>query len=895
MAKSEHQPDKYDGELVPEWAIVDQVWDVERLRQDLAVIKGQRTRAGQGPCPLSPTEMTFLRGTLFGANTRQIAQAMGRQENGIKTDLSKTVYLYLKVLLGYGEGVRYPKDQVLRLLRDRGYGGQSRTVSPQPPALDALKQVLPPGPASFVGRQEELDMLNSWLRSDRQGSALSVEGPGGIGKTALVQRALVDFFESAKIASDGGSESDWLSGARPMRLVFVPVGQQRLTSVGVMEPLGGTLKFNQVLHLIATRVGVDKELGFKLGGDVANSEKFERLKAETSEDSSGAGAIAGKGHSSLNWSDVARLNDALSAQPTVVFIDSAEKLPKGLLEQWLATLPWAVTVIVTSRERMALNRRIDLRPLADEAMAQLVNREAQNRALKLSKAQQGELIRVAQGMPLVVSYGLARVSLGLPLSMVLADLQDPLGGLVQFSVAPLLDRLWRSPDVQALLLALWRFPAGAIASLVYDVAGLSEREGDRALAELTRCSLLQPRDHRWVLWPLAQVYVAFLTANRLQHPSSQSGKLCHDSDGNSSDRGRSDGLEDAGLEPFGALLEALNGRWLAWGKDWLARHGDHDRWEWKDYGALDGQWGNLEALLDWCMSSDRVEDFWQLWPWVKGYTQLGGRVMLRKKWLSWASGAFEAQQNLTAAAAAYFDLGFTYSNSDTPDSLATAQSHFDRAWQWRDQCSDQCRVDLIVNQFRLAIRQGREEDASRWLATGWKSAEAMGKGLDQDCEVPEGELHPGDRLRTQLSYFEGEMHLEAGRLDEAGGCYSRARDVATATGWERATVMSEGWLGEIALRQGRLDQAEKLLKGTVQKSLEQSDRRALALGRLTLARVISAQGSDRRAYTLATESFKGFRQLGMELEMDQAARFIRGLSYKPANLSLLLDGEVDGL
>ncbi len=231
-----------DGELVPEWSTVDQAWDVERLRNELAAVKGQQG-SGRGSSPLSPTEITFLRGILFGANTREIARAMGRQENGIKTDLSKTVYQYLKGLLGYGEGVRYPKEQVLRLLRDRGYAQQphQRSAPSLPQALESLKQVLPPAPANFVGRQEELDFLTSWLRSDRQGSTVSVEGPGGIGKTALVQRSLVDFFESA------GENRGTSAGAfETVRLVFVPVGQQRLTSTEVRDQIGGVLRIRQV-------------------------------------------------------------------------------------------------------------------------------------------------------------------------------------------------------------------------------------------------------------------------------------------------------------------------------------------------------------------------------------------------------------------------------------------------------------------------------------------------------------------------------------------------------------------------------------------------------------------------------------------------------------------------
>ncbi|MGD1851253.1 MAG: hypothetical protein ACFCBU_11830, partial [Cyanophyceae cyanobacterium] len=355
-----------------------------------------------------------------------------------------------------------------------------------------------------------------------------------------------------------------------------------------------------------------------------------------------------------------------------------------------------------------------------------------------------------------------------------------------------------------------------------------------------------------------------------------------------------EGLEVEGLEVEGLEVEKFNfegfyQRWLDWGESWLRRDGNRDRWEWQDYGTLDGQWDNLEKLLNWCETENRVEAFWRLWPWIKGYTTLEGRVALRKRWLRWAGNAFEEREEWAKAAATYFDLGFTYSSSDTPDSLAAAQAYFAQGWQWREHCSAQSQMDLIVNQCRLAIRQSREHEAYRWLEIGRQFIEEM---ADLEGET-EGEQQPKERLQTQLGYYEGELNFKAGRLEEAERGYSQAREAAIAIKWERAAVLSEGWLGDIAFRQGRLEEAEKMLKRTIQKASNQGDRRCSALCQLTLAEVGRAKGSERRASTLAIEAFKGFRQLRMELEMEQTVDLIKTLNYKPANLSFLLEGDVD--
>ncbi|MEM6500398.1 MAG: tetratricopeptide repeat protein [Cyanobacteria bacterium P01_C01_bin.89] len=858
-----------NGELVPEWTAVGQMWDLDRLCNELAKIKGQQG-SGRGPSPLSPTEVTFLKGILFGANTKEIARAMGRQENGIKTDLSKTVYQYLKGLLGYSEGVRYPKEQVLRILRDRGYAQQPRPRSPQAPpqALDALKQVLPPAPANFVGRQEELDFLTSWLHSDRQGAALSVEGPGGIGKTALVQRSLVDFFESL----GGDRESRTREVAR---LVFVTVGQQRLTSTKVRTPIGGILSFRQVLGEISRQVGISQESGIKLGEVTAHSKETGMVgePTATGEDDGERGKDIG-GEYGLNWEGLVCLNDALAAQPTVVFIDNGEELPRGALEQWLEMLPWAVTVIVASRKRLALGRRIDLQPLGDNAITQLVGQEAQHRGVKLSQEQQGQLVAVAQGMPLVVHYGLTQAALGLPLATVVTDLQDPQKDLVQFSVAPIVNQLWRSPGIQKLLLGFSRFPAGTTASAIYKVAGLDSDEGDRALGELIQNNLLQQREHRWVLWPLAQVYVEFLVTKGLRPGGGQDESTEESPPGTA----------------FGAFdFEKFYQRWLDWGESWLQRYGDRDRWEWKDYETLDGQWGNLEKLVNWCVETNRLDGFWQMWPWLRGYTQMDGLSDQRKTWLQWASQGFEEREEWGKAAMAYFDLGYTHANSDTPEALATARTYYDRAWQWRDQCCLNTRGEVIVSQYRLAICQYREDGARRWLKLGRQLIEELGE-MAEPLISTDGRPTK-ERLNAQLSYCEGEFHYRAKRWDESERCYQQARDAAIAINWKRAAILSEGWLGGLALQKGQVDKAERLIERTLQKAFDHGDYRCLALCQIGLAEVAQAQGRERRAATLASKALQRFRELDMRLEADHAIQFIKGLNRKPANLDLLLEGE----
>ena len=881
------------GGLVQDWAIVKQSWDVDRLCEDLALIKGRETKAGQGPSPLSPTEMVLLNGTLVGASTRVLAQMMGRKESGIKTDLSKTIYHYLKLLLKYGEGARYPKEQVLELLRDRGYGRQPQALIPErsPQALERLAQVVPSGPLHFVGRQGELKQVMAWLSGVQAGSSLAVEGVGGIGNTALVRRALERFLATGTSAFVGRSLDT-------MRFVYVMAGQQYLTATGTIKILGKPLGFQQVLGEIAQQIDfqlpdgnfsqtINKKFGEKLGGEFGR-EAISTTGVNPDGEGLGTG-LEGEWIQAV----MGPLNRSLGERPTLVLIDNGEQLPRELLEQWLARVPGAVKVIVTSRTRLAVDQRIHLAPLEEGEIGQLIHRGLQHHSVSEAiarPADQKSLARVSQGIPLVAVQGLGRAALGLPMGTVLADLRDPTAGLMRFCVAPVVDPLWRSPTVQRLLLAFARFPVGAIASVVYQVSGLGDREADRAFGELMRHSLLQQVD--WRLWPLAQAYVKFLTDQMTEHLTN------HLTD--QSSNGSSEELENGTDSEMSRQVEALDRRWLAWGQGWLARHGDRDRWEWTESESLERQWENLEGLLDWCVAGDHPEGFWSLWGWIKGYTQTAGLVELRKRWLAWVSQAFQGRGAWEKAATAYFDLGLTYSNADAPGSLAIASRHFEQAWQWRSSCGLQLRADLVVNQCRVAIRQGEEMTAQHWLrqgrsllketATPQPNSEPVAESIAEPVAEPVASIRT--RLEIQLFYCEGELHFEAGRWEQSRQCYEQAKGLAIASNWQRAAVLSEGWLGDIAFRQGRWDEAEKQLESTIQRAEVEGDLRCLALCRYTLAEVAQAQGRDRRAHSLAAKALRGFRGLGMTQEESQTVQFLKSLSFRPVHLGLLLDGEL---
>ena len=87
-------------------------WDLETLYDDLASAKGKH---------LTPTEKLHLRGLLCGHSPAEIAEKLNKQPGGVETDLSATIYRYVKELAGIGGDKMEGWRKVKELLEAAGY------------------------------------------------------------------------------------------------------------------------------------------------------------------------------------------------------------------------------------------------------------------------------------------------------------------------------------------------------------------------------------------------------------------------------------------------------------------------------------------------------------------------------------------------------------------------------------------------------------------------------------------------------------------------------------------------------------------------------------------------------------------------------------------------------
>lgn len=98
-----------------------QQWDLKTLYADLAYAKGK---------PLTPMEKLHLRALLSGHSPTEIAEKLGKDRNGVKTDLCASVYKYIKVLLDKSEERIDNYRSICEWLESAGY--KSELLPPLP-------------------------------------------------------------------------------------------------------------------------------------------------------------------------------------------------------------------------------------------------------------------------------------------------------------------------------------------------------------------------------------------------------------------------------------------------------------------------------------------------------------------------------------------------------------------------------------------------------------------------------------------------------------------------------------------------------------------------------------------------------------------------------------------
>lgn len=334
----------------------------------------------------------------------------------------------------------------------------------------------------FFGRKAELGIIADALSLESRSWGVLIDGPGGIGKTALAVRA-------AYLAPDEHF---------PIK-IFLSAKKRELTPTGE-QPLEDFMLPNYLSLLTE----LAKELGEE---EISRTPPNERANA------------------------VRRMLADKDALIVIDNVESFEEPERVRLYQFLARLPGKCKAIVTSRRRTDIDARVvRLERLSrSEALELLTELAKTNKYLARAREQERhDLYEITQGNPLLIKWAVAQ--LGRPGSKcrTIADTyeflkaspegNDPL----EYIFGDLLDTFTGSET--AVLAALVHFTQPAKVEWIVELAKLPSRAAQTALEDLTDRALLvsDEESHAFLLPALAATFLrrkrpeaVALTADRL--------------------------------------------------------------------------------------------------------------------------------------------------------------------------------------------------------------------------------------------------------------------------------------------------------------------------------------------------------------------------------------------
>ncbi|MEM9776672.1 MAG: AAA family ATPase, partial [Chloroflexota bacterium] len=229
--------------------------------------------------------------------------------------------------------------------------------SPQTSINHAVPSTIPPQPF-FIGRQRELNIISEAITPEARTWGVLIDGPGGIGKTALAIR-------SAHLAPSLYFD----------RKIFLSAKIQELTPKG--EEVLEDFMLSNYSALLA-------ELAYELGQDqIADLPRDERAKS---------------------------IRRVLANINALIIIDNLETFDEAeqiRMYQFLSRLPLSCKAIVTSRQRSDIDARIirlDRLPRRDALT--LINELAQNNRYlkKINSNEYDKIYRIANGNPLLIRW-----------------------------------------------------------------------------------------------------------------------------------------------------------------------------------------------------------------------------------------------------------------------------------------------------------------------------------------------------------------------------------------------------------------------------------------------------------------------------------------------------------
>jgi LuxR family glucitol operon transcriptional activator len=486
-------------------------------------------------------------------------------------------------------------------------------------------------------------------------------------------------------------------------------------------------------------------------------------------------------------------------------------------------LPPTVKVIITTREQ-TLFVPIRLNCLPKEHGLRLIQHEAKEKGVELTKEESQQLYDAVSGVPAAMIYAIGQMAAGYLLSDVFALIKHPQGDIARFCFTTSVNPLRNSPP-HYLLMALTLFVQPVTRETITAIAFENPDPivTSQGLVKLQQLSLVYQQQGSYGLTALTREYAwAQLVANA-------------------------------------QFEQELRQRWVNYYLKFSESFADKDWKEWHlSYEYLSAEWGNLQAVLEWCIANVRYSDVKTLWNRIKRYISIRGYWDEHLEWSAWLIQAAKQMGDRSTALEAMCDRAAILVRIRQLPQLEEAQKLLQETWDLRHHQTVSFQLKLAANMVILHVHLEQYKQAREWLE--------VKQQLLEKANLDESE-YQGEQV--QILYYQGQLFYREGDYQQAQKTFKEALLKAQQVEWQKATTAIHNWLADIALLNGDLALSRQLLELSLPMAQMHKDKRIIAFHKATFAKLEKACGNEIQTHRLAKEAAESFESLKMSLEAQE--------------------------
>jgi tetratricopeptide (TPR) repeat protein len=645
----------------------------------------------------------------------------------------------------------------------------------------------------FVGRQEEIQSILQSLQPNSRTFIVGIEAIGGMGKSTLAIEIAYRCIENDLFES----------------VIWISAKESMLTLQGI-EPIVPEAKtLSDILITIGTNLG---------NPTIGNLSIQDQIK---------------------------RAYNLLSRQTTLLVLDNFESLSKNEqrdILDFLRRSPITLKVVITSRERVSEGQIIRLQGLSFEESNALLEWDAQQKNIHLTKDQSKYLVDLTGGLPLALLWVHGQVAvLGYSATQVLDKLSlDTDIPILQYCFNHSWNLL-RQSNEKNLLFILALQPEAVSREALKEIAGIEDSDNfDNAISDLLQLTLIEHESGKdyFSILPLTRRFIRtqFTTDRKF--------------------------IKQAELKIAQYYVKLLSQK--------------SSFREWRGYDDLLLDRNNILSAAQWCYKSvqKKQNSSTSLTKQIKNIAEILVQIGTQFGSVLWQRAYWYDRMILAHAALSAAKLLSDWKSMSTfarnISWIYFYQGDYLRALHWAEEAlsaTTKTEEDLLIAAAKrslgaVELRLGNFDRSETMLQDVLKTTEEY---ANDDY---------GIYSKGFAQHGLGELEYERGNTDKAKEWYQKALDT-----WQdpirkdpvRHVSYALNGLGFVALKEKRHEDAKRFFTEGIQSAEEFGRVDELAKGQFGLASVYLETGTDlKTALTLVNESIESFQQQGMQYELQKS-------------------------